>query len=90
MGVFDPGGQTLRLRCYQTKVGHLQAEFTVQKVRQCLMGKFAPYELLKSLTNLEILALSDVLHQSKPLQQSPDSKAADVTEIEITVLSPTG
>lgn len=37
--VSGPGGQALPVRCYQTKGGHLQAEFTVQKVGQCLIGK---------------------------------------------------
>uniref|UniRef100_A0A2M4CKF2 Putative actin-binding cytoskeleton protein filamin n=1 Tax=Anopheles darlingi TaxID=43151 RepID=A0A2M4CKF2_ANODA len=35
--VSGPGGQALPVRCYQTKGGHLQAEFTVQKVGQCLI-----------------------------------------------------
>ena len=30
-----PGGQALPVRCYQTKSGHLQAEFSVQKPGKC-------------------------------------------------------
>jgi filamin len=37
--VSGPGGQALPVRCYQTKGGHLQAEFTVQKIGKCLIGK---------------------------------------------------
>lgn len=37
--VSGPGGQALPVRCYQTKGGQLQAEFTVNKVGQCVLGK---------------------------------------------------
>lgn len=33
--VSGPGGQALPVRCYQTKGGHLQAEFNVQKPGKC-------------------------------------------------------
>lgn len=36
--VSGPGGEALPVRCYQTKGGHLQAEFTINKVGQCLIG----------------------------------------------------
>lgn len=35
--VSGPGGQALPVRCYQTKSGHLQAEFTVSKPGQCII-----------------------------------------------------
>lgn len=38
--VSGPGGEALPVRCYQTKGGQLQAEFTITKVGQCLVGKF--------------------------------------------------
>lgn len=37
--VSGPGGQALPVRCYQTKSGHLQAEFTINKPGQCIIGK---------------------------------------------------
>lgn len=36
--VSGPGREALPVRCYQTKGGHLQAEFTTHKVGQCLIG----------------------------------------------------
>lgn len=33
--ISGPGGQALPVRCYQTKNGHLQAEFTVSKPGKC-------------------------------------------------------
>lgn len=41
--VSGPGGQALPVRCYQTKGGQLQAEFTVNKVGECLIGEFFDY-----------------------------------------------
>lgn len=37
--VSGPGGEALPVRCYQTKGGHLQAEYTINKIGQCLIGK---------------------------------------------------
>lgn len=39
--VSGPGGQALPVRCYQTKSGHLQAEFNINKPGQCIIGKYA-------------------------------------------------
>lgn len=36
--VSGPGGEALPVRCYQTKGGHLQAEYTINKIGQCLIG----------------------------------------------------
>lgn len=36
--VSGPGGEALPVRCYQTKGGQLQAEFTINKIGQCLIG----------------------------------------------------
>lgn len=36
--VSGPGGEALPVRCYQTKGGQLQAEFTFNKIGQCLIG----------------------------------------------------
>lgn len=36
--VSGPGGEALPVRCYQTKGGHLQAEYTMNKIGQCLIG----------------------------------------------------
>lgn len=38
--VSGPGGEALPVRCYQTKGGQLQAEFTINKIGQCLIGTF--------------------------------------------------
>ncbi|XP_032590388.1 filamin-A isoform X2 [Drosophila grimshawi] len=35
--VSGPGGQALPVRCYQTKNGHLQAEFSINKPGQCVI-----------------------------------------------------
>ncbi|SPP72841.1 filamin-B isoform X2 [Drosophila guanche] len=35
--VSGPGGQALPVRCYQTKNGHLQAEFSINKPGQCII-----------------------------------------------------
>lgn len=38
--VSGPGGEALPVRCFQTKGGHLQAEFTINnKIGQCLIGE---------------------------------------------------
>lgn len=37
--VSGPGGEALPVRCYQTKGGQLQAEFTINKIGQCMIGK---------------------------------------------------
>lgn len=39
--VSGPGGEALPVRCYQTKGGQLQAEYTINKIGHCLIGKFA-------------------------------------------------
>lgn len=39
--VSGPDGSALPVRCYQTKGGHLQAEFTINKIGQCLIGKYS-------------------------------------------------
>lgn len=36
--VSGPGGEALPVRCYQTKGGQLQAEFTINKIGQCTIG----------------------------------------------------
>lgn len=38
--VSGPGGEALPVRCYQTKGGQLQAEFTITKIGQCLIGEW--------------------------------------------------
>lgn len=42
--VSGPGGEALPVRCYQTKGGQLQAEFTINKIGQCLIGKLSEPE----------------------------------------------
>lgn len=37
--ISGPGGEALPVRCYQTKGGHLQTEFTFNKIGQCVIGK---------------------------------------------------
>lgn len=38
--VSGPGGEALPVRCYQTKGGQLQAEYTINKIGQCLIGRW--------------------------------------------------
>lgn len=38
--VSGPGGVALPVRCYQTKSGLLQAEFTVTQIGECVIGTF--------------------------------------------------
>lgn len=38
--VSGPGGEALPVRCYQTKGGQLQAEYTINKIGQCLIGEW--------------------------------------------------
>lgn len=47
--VSGPGGEALPVRCYQTKGGHLQAEFTITKIGQCLIGKPLLFRCLNKL-----------------------------------------
>ncbi|XP_062543155.1 filamin-C isoform X1 [Armigeres subalbatus] len=98
--VSGPGGQALPVRCYQTKGGHLQAEFTVQKVGQCLIDVLhqskplpgSPYTCESydpSKIHLQKVPKMNLCTNS-PITWNVESEAAGVAEIEVTVLSPTG
>lgn len=50
--VSGPGGQALPVRCYQTKGGQLQAEFTVQKIGKCSIGEFSFFYFVQASTLL--------------------------------------
>lgn len=52
--VSGPGGQALPVRCYQTKGGHLQAEFTVQKIGKCLIGEIFESFLVRLFSNSKL------------------------------------
>ncbi|XP_049297957.1 filamin-B isoform X1 [Anopheles funestus] len=98
--VSGPGGQALPVRCYQTKGGHLQAEFTVQKVGQCLIDVLhqskplmgSPYTCESyDPTKIQLQKVPKMnLSANSPISWIVQSESAGVAEIEVTVLSPTG
>ncbi|XP_058120386.1 filamin-A isoform X1 [Anopheles ziemanni] len=98
--VSGPGGQALPVRCYQTKGGHLQAEFTVQKVGQCLIDVLhqskplmgSPYTCESyDPTKIQLQKVPKMnLCNNSPISWIVQSESAGVAEIEVTVLSPTG
>lgn len=69
--VSGPGGEAMPVRCYQTKGGHLQAEFTINKVGQCLIGELHQANSYAMNQFLYFGFFAEVLHQSKPLPGSP-------------------
>jgi filamin len=95
-----PGGQALPVRCYQTKGGHLQAEFTVQKPGKCKIdvlhqSKPLPgspfmceaYDSSKvQLTNIP----KSNLAVNHPVSFTLNTKDAGDADVDVSVLSPTG
>ncbi|XP_053675765.1 filamin-A [Anopheles nili] len=98
--VSGPGGQALPVRCYQTKGGHLQAEFNVQKVGQCLIDVLhqskplmgSPYTCESyDPTKIQLQKVPKMnLCANSPITWIVQSESAGVAEIEVTVLSPSG
>ncbi|XP_058054906.1 filamin-A [Anopheles bellator] len=98
--VSGPGGQALPVRCYQTKGGHLQAEFTVQKVGQCLIDVLHQSKALMGSpftcesydpAKIQLQKVPKMnLCTNSPISWIVQSESAGVAEIEVTVVSPTG
>lgn len=98
--VSGPGGQALPVRCYQTKGGHLQAEFTVQKHGKCKIdvlhnSKAVPgspftceaYDSTKvQVTNIPKSGLSI----NQPISFVLNSHDAGDADVDVSILSPTG
>lgn len=98
--VSGPGGQALPVRCYQTKGGHLQAEFTVQKVGKCSVdvlhlskplpgSPFICESFDPSRVALQNVPKSNLLTHV-PISFLVNLKEAGVSDLDVTVLSPTG
>ncbi|XP_037956587.1 filamin-C isoform X2 [Teleopsis dalmanni] len=97
--VSGPGGQALPVRCYQTKSGHLQAEFTINKPGQCVIEVLHQSKPLPgSPFTCESFDSSRVHVQSVPKGQlalhSPISftvrtENAGIAELEAFAVSPT-
>ncbi|KAJ6643067.1 Filamin-B, partial [Pseudolycoriella hygida] len=98
--VSGPGGEALPVRCYQTKGGHLQAEFTITKVGQCLVEVLHQSKPLPgSPFTCESFDPSKVVLQGLPRGQlavhNPisfvlNNSEAGQAEIEIQTRSPSG
>lgn len=98
--VSGPGGQALPVRCYQTKGGHLQAEFNVQKPGKCKIdvlhqSKPLPgspfmldaYDSSKvQITNIPKMNLA-INH---PVSLVLNTKDAGEADVDVSVLSPSG
>lgn len=97
--VSGPGGEALPVRCYQTKGGHLQAEYTINKIGQCLIEVLHQSKPLPgSPFTCESFDPSKVVLQGVPRVQvavhSPvsfvlNSQDAGQAEIEALAISPT-
>ncbi|CRL07142.1 CLUMA_CG020137, isoform A [Clunio marinus] len=94
------GGQALPVRCYQTKSGHLQAEFTVQKSGRC---KIDVLHQSKPLTGSPFICecydptkvrLMNITKSNLVINQaisfSLNTKEAGNADVDISVLSPNG
>lgn len=98
--VSGPGGQALPVRCYQTKGGHLQAEFTVQKTGKCKIDVLhnakplpgSPYtcEAYDS-TKVQVMSVPKAgLAINHPISFLINTQDAGEADVDVTVLSPTG
>lgn len=94
-----PGGQALPVRCYQTKGGHLQAEFTVQKPGKCkievlhnskpLPGSPFICESFDS-TKVNFANIPKAgLSINQPISFTLNTKEAGEADVDVSVLSPT-
>ncbi|XP_055380209.1 filamin-A isoform X2 [Condylostylus longicornis] len=98
--VSGPGGQALPVRCYQTKGGHLQAEFTINKVGPCIIEVLHQSKPLPgSPFTCEAFDSSRVVLQGiqkgpmnihSPISFVVKSDQAGVAEIEALAISPIG
>lgn len=98
--VSGPGGQALPVRCYQTKGGHLQAEFTVSKPGKCKIDILhqskplpgSPY-ICESYDSTKV-QLKNVpkanLSINSPISFIIDIQDSGEADVDVSVLSPTG
>lgn len=98
--VSGPGGEALPVRCYQTKGGHLQAEFAIQKIGQCLIevlhqskplpgSPFTCESFDPSKANLQNVPRGQLAVHS-PISFTINHQNSGSAEIDVTVTSPTG
>lgn len=98
--VSGPGGQALPVRCYQTKGGHLQAEFTCQKPGKCkidvlhqskpLPGSPFTCEAYDS-SKVQLMSIPKTsLAINQPVSFVLNTKDAGDADVDVSVLSPTG
>lgn len=98
--VSGPGGQALPVRCYQTKGGHLQAEFNVLKPGKCkidvlhqskpLPGSPFICEAYDS-SKVQFTSLPKTnLAINQPISFMLNTKDAGDADVDVSVLSPTG
>lgn len=98
--VAGPTGQALPVRCYQTKGGHLQAEFTVQKPGKCkidvlhqskpLPGSPFTCEAYDS-SKVQLMNIPKTnLSINHPVSFMLNTKDAGDADVDVSVLSPTG
>lgn len=98
--VSGPGGQALPVRCYQTKGGHLQAEFTVQKPGKCkvdvlhqskpLPGSPFICEAYDS-SKAKLMTIPKAnLAINHPISFMLNTKEAGDADVDVSVLSPNG
>ena len=98
--ITGPGGQALPVRCYQTKNGHLQAEFSVQKPGTCKIdvlhagGRItgSPFTCESFDSNKVEVVLPQKSNHSinLPITVLLDTKDAGNADVDISVLSPNG
>lgn len=98
--VSGPGGQALPVRCYQTKGGHLQAEFTVNKPGKCKIDVLHQSKPLPgSPFTCESYDSSKVqvgnipkanLAINHPVSFVLNTKDAGDADVDVSVLSPSG
>lgn len=98
--VSGPGGQALPVRCYQTKNGHLQAEFTVQKPGKCTIDVLhhskplpgSPF-ICESYDSSKVQLVSipkSNLSINQPISFLLNTKEAGEADVDVSVLSPSG
>lgn len=97
--VSGPGGQALPVRCYQTKNGHLQAEFTVQKAGKCMIDVLHQSKALPGSpftcesfdsTKVQLQNIPKAnLSINNPVSFTLNTKESGDADLDITVMSPT-
>lgn len=98
--ISGPGGQALPVRCYQTKNGHLQAEFTVSKPGKCRIdvlhqSKHCPGSPFTcesyDTTKVQVIPTTKTNHTiNSPIKIVLDTREAGNADVDVSVLSPTG